>query len=70
MNRKMLVTLLSLLLLSATMVGGVWAQTYAPGVAEGDTFTYDITGFWSSNDPRADDPTEFTGTKRNRLLRS
>ena len=51
MKGKMLVASLLLLLLSATMVGGVWAQTYAPGVAEGDTFTYDITGFWSSTDP-------------------
>src|SRR3989304_2035817 len=56
MNRKMLVTSLSLLLLSTTMIGGIWAQTYAPGVAEGDTFTYDITGFWNSNDPRATIP--------------
>jgi hypothetical protein len=38
------------------MVGGTLPQTFAPGVAEGDTFTYDITGFWSSNDPSATIP--------------
>jgi len=51
MKGKMLVGSLLLFLLSATLIGGIWAQTYAPGVAEGDTFTYDITGFWSSTDP-------------------
>jgi hypothetical protein len=59
MNRKMLVTSLSLLLLSTTLIGGIWAQTYAPGVAEGDTFTYDMTGFWNSNDPSATIPQSF-----------
>ncbi len=41
------------------MIGGIWAQTYAPGVAEGDTFTYDITGFWNSNDPSTTIPQSF-----------
>ena len=51
MKGKMLVTSLLLFLLGTALIGGSWAQTYVPGVAEGDTFTYDITGFWSSTDP-------------------
>jgi len=56
MKGKMLVGSLLWFLLSAALIGGIWAQTYVSGVAEGDTFTYDLAGFWSSNDPRATIP--------------
>ncbi len=59
MKGKMLVGSLLLFLLSATLIGGIWAQTYAPGVAEGDSFTYDVTGFWNSNDPSVTIPQSF-----------
>jgi hypothetical protein len=38
------------------MFGRTWAQVLTPGVNMGETFTYGVTAFWSSNDPYASIP--------------
>jgi hypothetical protein len=53
MIKKQSVTTFLLVLLCLTMVGNAWAQVRAPGVAQGNVFTYDVTSFWSSSDPNA-----------------
>src|SRR4030042_6337252 len=51
MIKKLSFAAFLLALLCFTMVGSVWAQTRLPGVFQGNTFSYDVTAFWSSNDP-------------------
>jgi len=53
MIKKLSFAAFLLALLCFTMVGSVWAQTRLPGVFQGNTFSYDVTAFWSSNDPSA-----------------
>jgi hypothetical protein len=40
-------------------LGSQSGQVAVPGVKEGDEFTYDVMGFWSSNDPNATLPESF-----------
>jgi hypothetical protein len=42
-----------------TQLGSQAAQDAVPGVNVGDTFTYDIRGYYSSNDPNATIPENF-----------
>jgi hypothetical protein len=58
MMKKPPVAAFLLILLPLTMVGNAWAQVRLPGVFTGNTFTYDVTVFWSSNDPSAAIPSE------------
>src|SRR3989304_3011541 len=53
MRKKLLITMVLMVLLSLTMVERTWAQVRTPGVAEGNTFIYDVSAYWSSADPLA-----------------
>ena len=53
MRKKLLITMVLMVLLSLTMVERTWAQVRTPGVAEGNTFIYDVIAYWSSTDPLA-----------------
>ena len=58
-----LIILLSSIIILAIIVfanlGLQSAQVVVPGVTEGDVFTYDVMGLWSSNDPNATVPEMF-----------
>jgi len=56
MIKKLSIATFLLVLLCLTMVGRAWAQIRVPGVVQGNTFTYDVTAFWSSDDPSATIP--------------
>jgi hypothetical protein len=58
MIKKLSIAAFLLVLLCLTMVGRAWAQIRVPGVVPGDMFTYDVTAFWSSNDPNATAPAD------------
>ena len=45
--------------IALTQLGSQAAQDAVPGVNVGDTFTYDIRGYYSSNDPNATIPENF-----------
>ncbi len=52
-NKKLAITAFLLLLLGTAIIGNVAAQTetVSLGVSTGDTFKYDLTVFWNSNQP-------------------
>jgi hypothetical protein len=56
MIKKLSIATFLLVFLCLTMIGRAWAQTRLPGVVQGNTFTYDVTAFWSSDDPNATIP--------------
>jgi hypothetical protein len=58
MMKKLPVAAFLMVLLCLTMVGSAWAQIRLPGVFPGNTFTYDVSASWSSNDPSAAIPSE------------
>jgi hypothetical protein len=58
MIKKLFIVAFLLFLLSFTMFERTWAQVLKPGVYMGDTFTYGVTAFWSSNDPYASIPSD------------
>lgn len=58
MIKRLFIVAFLLFLLSFTMFGRTWAQVLTPGVNMGDTFTYGVTAFWSSNDPYASIPSD------------
>ena len=55
----LLLAIIILAIIVFTNLGSQSAQGVAPGVTEGDVFTYDVMGFWSSNDPNATVPEQF-----------
>jgi hypothetical protein len=55
----LLATIIILAIIIFTNLGLQSAQVVVPGVTEGDVFTYDITGSWSSNDPNVTVPEQF-----------
>ncbi len=58
MIKKSFLAAFLLALLSPTIVGRAWAQTRMPGVVGGNSFTYEVTSFWSSSEPNATIPTK------------
>jgi len=58
MNKKcaVIISLLLLTVLSLSLVGQVFAQTYAPGVKSGDSFVYSISTQWNSSNSSATVP--------------
>jgi hypothetical protein len=69
MTKKLFVTAFLVVLLCLTMVGSAWAQTRVPGVFQGNTFTYDVTAFWSSNDPSAVVPADLLDINKTEYYR-
>jgi len=55
----LLFTIIILAIIVFTNLGLQSPQVVVPGVTEGDVFTYDIMGLWSSNDPNATVPEQF-----------
>ena len=58
MTNRLLPAVFILVLLGFAMIGSVSAQTRIPGVYVGNTFTYDVKAFWSSNAPGATVPAD------------
>jgi hypothetical protein len=55
----LLSTIIILVIIVFTNLGLQPAQVVVPGVTEGDVFTYDVVGLWSSNDPNVTVPETF-----------
>jgi flagellar basal body-associated protein FliL len=63
-SRVILLAILSVIIIIVafiifTYLGSQSDLVAAPGVKAGDEFTYDIEGFWSSQDPDAVPPESF-----------
>jgi hypothetical protein len=69
MIKKLSVAAFLLVLLCFTMAGRAWAQIRVPGVVPGNTFTYDVTAFWSSNDPSAAIPADLLDINKTEYYR-
>jgi hypothetical protein len=69
MTKKIITATFLLALLCVTMIGSVRAQTRIPGVFQGNTFTYDVNAFWSSNDPSAVAPADLLDINKTEYYR-
>jgi hypothetical protein len=56
MNKKLWIATFLIVLLSYTMVGTEWVKALTPGVTAGDSFIYDLTVSWNSDDEYASIP--------------
>jgi len=69
MIKKLSIATFLLVLLCLTMIGRAWAQIRMPGVFQGNTFTYDVTAFWSSSDPSAAIPADLLDINKTEYYR-
>jgi hypothetical protein len=56
MNKKLWIAAFLVVLLSSTMFGTTWVKALTPGVTVGDSFIYDLTVSWNSDDQYASIP--------------
>jgi hypothetical protein len=60
MNTKVAITVTLLAILCVGLMGQAFAQTRAPGVSRGDTFTYKVTSHWSTENATEPEPVGLT----------